>query len=85
MEDTLITTVQTIGLPVALILYYLIMERPRQEKNKEIETKRHDALVDKIINAQVDCANKMNEALRDHTDVIKDLTDMIQKLETKIR
>ncbi len=71
--------VQQLGIPVALIAYYLFIERPRQERQRDAETARHDSLVDKIIAAQTDCSNKMNQALSEHTRAINELTDLIDK------
>lgn len=85
MEETILTIIQTLGVPIALIAYYLFVERPRQEERQKYDNTRHDTLVDRIISSQTDCANKMNEAIREHTEVIRNLTIMIDRLEEKLK
>lgn len=77
MEQTIVNLIQTVGLPIALVMYYLFIERPRQEKKAELDIARHDALVDKIIDSQTQCATKMNQAISEHTEVIRELKTLI--------
>lgn len=79
MEQTIVNLIQTLGLPIALIIYYLFIERPRQEKKEALEISRHDALVDKIIDSQKECAMKMNQAISEHTEVIRELKVLIDE------
>lgn len=79
MEDTIINIIQTIGLPIGLVLYYLFLERPRQEKHAENERMRYDVLVDKLVSGQKECADKMESALEEHNEYIKRLIKIFDK------
>ncbi len=79
MEDTIINLIQTIGLPIALIVYYLFAERPRQEAREDQNSARYDTLVDKLVSGQKDCAEKMESALEEHNEYIKRLINIFEK------
>lgn len=79
MEDSIINIIQTIGLPVALIVYYLFFERPRQVQRDDRLTERYDALIDRIMLGQKECAEKMETALEKHNEYIKRLITIFDK------
>lgn len=78
MEDTVIDIIQTIGLPIGLIIYYLFFERPRQEMRDERTNERYDSLVEKLVNGQRECAEKMESALEEHNQYIKRLLKLFE-------
>lgn len=73
--DEIITLIQTLGLPIGLVLWYILYQKPRDDK-------RNNELVDKLMAAQKECAEKMGEALRSNVLAIRELTELI---ETKIK
>lgn len=78
MEDTVIDIIQTIGLPIGLIIYYLFFERPRQEARDDKTSDRYDSLVEKLLNGQRECAEKMENALEEHNEYIKRLIKIFE-------
>jgi hypothetical protein len=80
MEDTIIGLLQTFGLPVVLIMYYLFIERPRQVAERESDATRYDKLVEKLVDGQRQCAEKMDAALSKHNEYIEKLTDKIDEI-----
>ena len=84
MENTIIDILQTLGLPVALIIWYLFIERPRQEQAKATDIERHDKLVDKIIEGNKECSDKLQLAMSESSRSIQDNTVVIKELKELI-
>ena len=82
MTNEIVQLIQSLGVPIGLIVYYLTIERPRQEKKEKEANVRHDLLVNKVIESQIQCAEKMNKALTEHTEAIHELKLLI---DNKIR
>jgi hypothetical protein len=72
MEESIITIITQVGLPIGLVIYYIFSIMPRQES-------RYDALIDKIMIAQKECSDKMNIALEKHNQYIDELTHVINE------
>lgn len=72
MEENVINLITQVGLPIALVIYYVFVIMPRQEA-------RYDALIEKILTSQKDCSDKMSAALEKHNTYIDELTTLIEK------
>ncbi len=67
------------GLPVFLVLYYLIAMLPAQKKSQEKDQDRYDNLVKMIITNQKECAEKMEAALHENSSAINELSTLIER------
>lgn len=70
--DQIISLITTVGFPIALIVFYLLVERPRSEK-------RFDSLIDKVVLGQEQCAKSIKDALDEHSKAIESLETLIEK------
>lgn len=82
MDEVIVSLIQTVGLPISLIVYYLFVERPRQEARDADNNKRYDTLIDKLVTGQKECAEKMENALEEHNEYIKRLIKIFDNKKT---
>lgn len=75
----LVPLLKDFGLPVFLVLYYVIVLLPAQRKQQEKDQVRYDKLVAMIISNQKECAEKMEAALHENSSAISELKDLIER------
>ena len=78
MDQAILEIIKTVGIPVALIVYYLFIELPKQREIKQSEETRYDNLVAKVLDGQKQCAESIKEALAANNTVIKELEEVIK-------
>lgn len=78
MDQAILDIVKTIGVPIALIVYYLFVELPKQREIKKSEEIRYDNLVAKVLDGQKQCADSIKDALSANNTVIKELEEVIK-------
>ena len=69
-----VNTIRDLGFPIALIVWYLVFERPKQTKREEDHNARYDMLVSKLIDSQKECATKLESAIDELSSLIRKTT-----------